>query len=108
LIGNRADEKSFTITVQDTTDPDVEITQTSDRRNGRGEIAEGSTTNMRYIEITFEATDVVGIDETERSLDGQPFTSCTSPVDYDRLSRGTNQFTVSSTDVYCKFNRCCR
>jgi hypothetical protein len=40
---------------------------------------------MRYIEITFEATDVVGIDNTECSLDGQAFTTCTSPVVYDRL-----------------------
>jgi hypothetical protein len=98
LAGNRADDKSFTITVQDTTAPDVEITEASDRRNGR-EIAEGSTTNMRYIEITFEATDVVGIDSTECSLDGQAFTSCTSPVVYDRLSRSTHQFNVRSTDA---------
>jgi hypothetical protein len=62
LAGNRADEKSFTITVRDTTAPDVEITEASERRNGR-EIADGSTTNMRYIEITFEATDAVGVDK---------------------------------------------
>jgi hypothetical protein len=97
LVGNHAEE-SFTITVQDTTDPDVEITEASDRRNGR-EIAEGSTTNMRYIEITFEANDAVGIDNTECSLDGAAFTSCTSPVVYDRLSRDTHQFTVRSTDA---------
>jgi hypothetical protein len=54
---------------------------------------------MRYIEITFQATDAVGIDNTECSLDGQPFTSCSSPVVHDRLSRGTHQFTVRSTDA---------
>ena len=97
LVGNAAEE-SFTITVQDTTAPDVEITEASDRRNGRA-IADGSTTNMRYIEITFQATDVVGIDDTECSLDGQPFTSCTSPVVYDRLSRSSHEFTVTSTDA---------
>jgi hypothetical protein len=97
LVGNAAEE-SFTITVQDTTAPDVEITEASDRRNGRA-IADGSTTNMRYIEITFQATDVVGIDGTECSLDGQPFTSCTSPVVYDRLTRSTHEFTVTSTDA---------
>jgi hypothetical protein len=96
--GNRADEKSFTITVQDTTAPDVEITEASDRRNGR-EITDGATTNMRYIEITFEATDAVGIDKTECSLDGQPFTSCTSPIVYDRLTRGTHEFTVRAIDT---------
>jgi hypothetical protein len=99
LTGNRADEKSFTITVQDTTAPDVEVTEASDRRNGRGEIAEGSTTNMRYIAITFQATDAVGIDKTECSLDGQAFSSCTSPVVYDRLSRGAHEITVRATDA---------
>jgi hypothetical protein len=42
---------------------------------------------------------VVGIDNTECSLDGQAFISCTSPVVYDRLSGGTHQFTVRSTDA---------
>jgi hypothetical protein len=98
LAGNSAEEKSFTITVQDTTAPEVEITQASDRRNGRV-IAESSITNMRYIEIIFEATDVVGIDNTECSLDGQPFTSCTSPVVYDGLSRSTHEFTIRATDA---------
>lgn len=39
---------------------------------------------MRYTEITFEATDAaavgIGIDKTGCSLDGEPFTYCTSPV----------------------------
>ena len=30
-------------------------------------------------------------------MDGQPFTSCTSPVVYDRLSRGAHEFTVRAT-----------
>ena len=54
---------------------------------------------MRYIEITFQATDAVGIDNTECSLDGQAFTSWTSPVVYEGLSRGTHEFTVRSTDA---------
>jgi hypothetical protein len=98
LTGNRADDKSFTITVQDTTAPEVEITEASDRRNR--EVADGSTTPTPYIRITFAATDAVGIDKTECSLDGQqPFTSCTSPVVYDRLSRGTHLFTIRATDA---------
>jgi hypothetical protein len=93
--GNRAEE-SFTIRVQDTTAPDVEITGAVDR-SGR-EIPNGGRTPIPYIEITFEATDAVGIDETECSLDGQAFTPCTSPVSYDRLSRTTHQVTVRATD----------
>jgi hypothetical protein len=82
---------------EDTTPPDVEITGVVDR-SGR-EITDGSgRTPIPYIQITFEATDAVGIDETECSLDGQPFTPCTSPVAYDRLSRDTHEFTVRVTD----------
>jgi len=91
------DEESFTITVQDTTEPDVEITEAVDRRRNT-EIPDGGTTPIPYIQITFEATDVAGIDETECSLDGQAFTSCTSPVSYNRLSRGTHEVTVRATD----------
>jgi hypothetical protein len=40
----------------------------------------------------------VGIDDPECSLDGQAFTFCTSPVVYDRLSRGTHEVTVRATD----------
>jgi hypothetical protein len=98
LAGNNAEEKSFTITVQDTTEPDVEITEATDKRNNR-EVVDGGTTPTPYIEITFEATDAVGVVNTECSLDGQAFESCTSPVDYDRLSRGTHEFTVRATDA---------
>jgi hypothetical protein len=94
--GNSAEE-SFTITVQDTTAPDVQITKSADKK--RVGIAEDSTTKSHYIQITFEATDSVGIDKTECSLDGQVFTSCTSPVIYDGLKKGTHNFTVRSTDA---------
>jgi Tol biopolymer transport system component len=93
--GNGAEEM-FTVTVQDTTAPDVEITQATDRRNRV--LAEGDTTPTPYIRIAFEATDAVGVEDTECSLDGQAFTSCISPVAYDRLSRGTHQVTVRATD----------
>jgi hypothetical protein len=52
------------------------------------EIIDGSTTtNSRYIKITFEATDgdVGEITKIKCSLDGQPFTSCESPAVYDKL-----------------------
>jgi hypothetical protein len=94
--GNSAAE-SFTITVQDTTAPDVEITDAIDRRNRA--VSDGSTTPTPYIRISFAATDAVGIENTECSLDGGGFTSCTSPVVYDRLSRGDHEVTVRSTDA---------
>jgi dipeptidyl aminopeptidase/acylaminoacyl peptidase len=97
LVGNPAEE-SFTIKVQDTTAPDVEITDAVDRRRN-AEIPDGGTTPINYIRVTFEATDAVGVEKTECSLDGQPFTPCTSPVVYDRLSRSTHDFTVRSTDA---------
>jgi hypothetical protein len=95
--GNRAEE-SFTITVQDTTAPDVEITKAIDKKGVA--IAEGSITKSHYIQITFEVTDAVGVDKTECSLDGQAFTSsCTSPIVYDHLKKGTHNFIVRSTDA---------
>jgi len=97
--GNSA-EKSFTIRVQDTTDPDVEITGAVDR-TGR-EISSGGTTPVPYIKITFDVTDAVGIDKDkgiECSLDGQKFTSCTSPKVYDRLTRGSHNIIVKATDI---------
>jgi Tol biopolymer transport system component len=93
--GNAAEE-TFTVTVQDTTAPDVEITEAIDRRNR--EVADSGTTPTPYIRIAFEATDAVGIDRTECSLDGQAFTSCASPVVYDRLSRDTHEFTMRAID----------
>src|SRR5215212_8988944 len=75
MPGNSAEE-IFTITVQETTAPHVQILKAVDKKGV--EIAEGSTTKSHYIQITFEATDAVGIDRTECSLDGQVFASCTS------------------------------
>lgn len=94
--GNSAEEM-FTITVQDTTGPDVEITQVVDRRNRV--LEEGNTTPTPYIRVTFEATDAVAVEKTECNLDGHGFTSCTSPIVYDRLSRGTHEVSVRATDA---------
>jgi hypothetical protein len=62
-------------------------------------ITEGSITKSHYIQITFETSDAIGVDKTECSLDGQAFASCTSPVVYDHLKKGTHQITVRSTDA---------
>jgi Ca2+-binding RTX toxin-like protein len=87
-------------TVEDTTPPDVQITQAVDKK-GVGVSDGGTTTNSQYIEITFEATegDVGEIISIECSLDGQAFTSCTSPVVYDKLKKGNHEFTVRALDA---------
>ncbi|MDQ4101208.1 MAG: HYR domain-containing protein [Thermoproteota archaeon] len=97
--GNSAEE-TFTVTVEqarDTTSPNVDIVRAVDKKGA--EIREGSTTNSQYIRITFDATDAVGVDETECSIDGKAFTSCTSPVVYDKLSKGSHTVTVRATDA---------
>jgi hemolysin type calcium-binding protein len=92
-------------TVEDTTPPDVQITQAVDKKGV--EVSDGgTTTNSRYIKITFEATegDVGGIVSIQCSLDGQAFTSCTSPVVYDKLRKGSHEFTVRAWDTsYARF-----
>jgi hypothetical protein len=83
---------------------DVEITQAVDKKGS--EIIHGSTTNSRYIKITFEITkgEAGEITKIECSLDGQAFTSCTSPVTYDKLKKGTHEFTVRVWDAaYARF-----
>jgi hypothetical protein len=91
-------QKSFTVTVQDTTAPNVQITKAVDKKGVQ--ITEGSTTKSHYIKITFQATDAVGAKKTQCSLAGQTFTSsCTSPIVYDHLKKGTYNFTVRSTDA---------
>ena len=95
-------------TVEDATPPDVEITKaaTVDNKGKEVVISDGGTTKSRSIKITFEATagEVGEIDRIECSLDGQAFTSsCTSPVVYDKLSRGTHEFTVRAWDPIGRF-----
>jgi Ca2+-binding RTX toxin-like protein len=89
--------------VEDATPPEVEIAQAVDKK-GVG-ISDGGTINSRYINITFEATagEVGEIDRIECSLDGQAFTSCTSPVVYDKLRKGTHEFTVRAWDPIGRF-----
>ena len=53
-----------------------------------------STTKPRSIHITFEATDVIGIDRLEFSLDGQAFSSCMGPVTYEKLRTSLHEFTA--------------
>jgi hypothetical protein len=87
------------IAVKDIPAPEVEITRAVDS-SGK-EIKEGGTTPIPYIRVTFKATSAVAIETTECSLDSQEeedFTSCSSPVVYDRLSRGNHEVTVRVTN----------
>jgi hypothetical protein len=86
-----------------TTEPVVEITQAVDKKGV--EVSDGGiTTNSRYIKITFEVTEGnQGLDKIGCSLDGQAFTSCTSPVVYDKLKKGTHEVTVSAWDFIGRF-----
>jgi Ca2+-binding RTX toxin-like protein len=91
-------------TVEDAIPPDVEITQALDKKDVV--ISDGgTTTNSRYIKITFEARegDVGTIDKIECSLDGQTLALCTSPVVYDKLRKGTHEFTVRAWDPIGRF-----
>jgi hypothetical protein len=68
------------------------------------EVSDGGTTNSRYIKITFEVTEGnQGLDKIGCSIDGQAFTSCTSPVVYDKLKKGTHEVTVRAWDFIGRF-----
>jgi hypothetical protein len=64
------------------------------------EVSDGGTTKSHYIKITFEVTEGnQGLDKIECSLDGRAFTSCTSPVTYDKLKKDTHKFIVRVWDA---------
>jgi hypothetical protein len=86
------DTATAQILVKDIPAPEVEVTRAVDR-TGK-EIAEGGTTPVPYIRISFEITSLVAIDKIECSLDEKPFEACSSPVVYDKLSRGDHTVTV--------------
>ena len=82
----------------DTKPPDVRIIKAVDRRGV--EVPEGSTTLSKYIKITFYTDDDrSGVVKTECKLDTRALTSCTSPVVYDQLKRGTHDLLVRATDA---------
>jgi hypothetical protein len=72
---------------------DFEITKAVDKKD-KEVISDSSTTKPRSIHITFEATDVIGIDRLEFSLDGQAFSSCMGPVTYEKLRTSVHEFTA--------------
>ncbi len=72
----------------------VKITNAVDKKGI--EIPENSITKSNYIKITFETT---GASTIQCSLDGQDFSSCTSPVTYSPLKKGDHECVVRATDA---------
>jgi hypothetical protein len=58
-----------------------------------------SPASQSHIQTIFQTNDAVAVDRIECRLDGQAFTSCTSPIIYDQLRKGIHQFTVRVTDA---------
>jgi Ca2+-binding RTX toxin-like protein len=90
-------------TVEDLAPPNVQITQAVEKKGL--EVSDGGTTKSRYINITFEVTEgeMGAISSIDCILDGQFFPSCTSPVVYDKLGKGTYEFTVRAWDAIGRF-----
>jgi hypothetical protein len=93
---------SFTWTV-DTVPPDTIIDSAKDGNNRT--LTDGSSTESTGIAFTFSGTDTsieeaeeLGISHFECSLDGSAFSTCTSPVHYDKISNGTHIVEIRTVD----------
>ncbi|HEX2305953.1 MAG TPA: Ig-like domain-containing protein, partial [Nitrososphaeraceae archaeon] len=90
---------SFTWTV-DTVPPETSILSATD--DNESIITAGQNTSSNYVAFEFSSNDTggVGVDHLECSLDGAPFTTCTSPVQLTpaNITDGTHTFDVSSED----------
>ena len=81
-----------------------QVTFNVEDRKGK-QLSDGSTTNSKDIRIEFTATDNVGVTTVECSLDGpgtttfdKQFSPCTSPIELNKLAKGTYTFTDVATD----------
>jgi hypothetical protein len=77
--------------------PVVQISKMVDR-NG-AEIPVNGTTQSSYMQMTFKATDAVGVSNTQCILDGQTNRSCISSLDYDHLEKGIHKFIIRGSDA---------
>jgi hypothetical protein len=93
---------SFTWTV-DTVPPDTLIDSATDGNNIT--LTDGTDTESTSITFTFSGTDTsieegeeVGINHFECSVDGSPFSTCTSPVQYDNIAAGSHIVEIRTED----------
>jgi|GEM_PF-1518619 len=86
IVAGLVQPGGITIAIRDTTEPDTTITSSP-----------AVLTNSTDATFTFTANEA---DSTFGcSLDGTPFTSCTSPQSYSNLADGTHTFHVRATDA---------
>jgi hypothetical protein len=93
---------SFKWTV-DTTAPGTLIDSAADSNNNT--LINGSNTDSTSITFTFSGTDTsveedeeVGIDHFECAVDGSPYSTCTSPVQYNSISIGNHVVNIRAQD----------
>jgi hypothetical protein len=88
----------FWVQVDDTTDPETLILEARDDRGSRGKVIEyGNKTGSTSLKFTFEGTDFQDV-TFECSLDGAPFSPCSSPHMFSNLTGGAHVFQVRATD----------
>jgi hypothetical protein len=79
--------------------PETSITTVADGKRKPKPIADGSKTSSTGIQFTFAGSDDVGVSHFECSLDGAPFSACSSPISYVDLDGGTHTFQVRAVDT---------
>ena len=82
---------------QDTTPPDTSITSVVDHKGNL--ISNGGATHSTAVKFSFTGTDDVSVAGFECSLDGLPFSTCSSPITYDKVHNGDHVFQVRAVDT---------
>ncbi len=96
-IGANLNQGSAYVFAPDATPPDTTITSAID---GNGDpITDGGDTVSTSIMFAFTGVDNVGVASFECSLDGAPFSACTSPANYTGLAAGDHTFLVRAIDT---------
>ncbi len=83
--------------ILDPVPPDTTVLSAVDGR-GRSLVG-GGRTRSTTVTVAFSGSDNVGLAFFECSLDGAPFSFCTSPVTYSSLTAGSHVFQVRAVDL---------